>query len=797
MRLSEFKKRDISFYPVLLLECIYPERVRRGVLSFSQYLFYLFLIGIYMLNFGNNFPWLTNLLGLAIIFLTFSIITLMLEAFFLSYYYSGLTAEELDAGRVIYQAKNGDLVSAFLTLPIGQKLAVRLGLSTASLQGYLAGKRGMIDYELPLIGEDKFFTIFDLASALFRQDQGFAKLLLDAGINEKDLLSTLWWIVRDTEYKTDKERWWSRENLSEVKAIGKEFAYGRTFFLDKYSRDLSQDPALFGEDSERSYRDDLVSKIETAFSKSQNANVILVGDPGAGVYGVILDFVRKIVSGRVMAPVAYSRVVDLNWNSLISDSKVKGEFENNLIRCLNETISAGNIVLIIEDLPAFISSALSLGSEVYSLIGQYLEKNVQIIATADPIAYHQKIEQNPSLVQHFEKVMLIEPNEQKTLEVVENFIRAIEHKYKINFTFQGVQELVRSANNYITSGVMPAKAINLILEVSAHAISAGMKIVGKKEVLDFVRTKTNIPVGEIRESEKNILLNLEFELHKRVVGQPEAIVAISNALRRGRAGVRDPKKPIGSFLFLGPTGVGKTETAKALAQIFYNDEKYMMRLDMSEYQTPDSLNRLIGSFEGSRPGILSNMLRENPYGVLLLDEFEKADRDVLNLFLQILDEGFFSDMTGKRVSTQNIILIATSNAASSMIFDITEKGQNPVEMRTEIINKIVSDGIYKPELINRFDDVIIFHPLTKEELAQIATLMLKKLAKRLQEKGIELAINQILVDKVTEAGYNRMFGARPMNRAIQEMVEQVVAKKIISGELTAGSQIEFKAEDFN
>ncbi|MBI3632400.1 MAG: ATP-dependent Clp protease ATP-binding subunit [Candidatus Vogelbacteria bacterium] len=798
MKLSEFKKTNIRFYPVLILEYFFSRTARRRILKLSRYVVVIFLVGLYISKLYNqHIPILVNLLGLSLILIGFSIITLLCEIFFRSYYYFGITESELGAGRIIYQAKNGDLTTSLFSIPLGTQFLLRAGVPPISLANFLASRTSeFVDVELPEIGPDDFFSTKDLILAIFRADRDFAKFLFDFGIGEKELFEILDWIEAENEYLADKERWWTRQNLSERRAIGKDWAFGRTFFLDKFSRDLSLDPLLFSSRSEHSFREDVVTQIEIIFTKSREANVIIVGDPGVGVFGVILDFVRKIESGRVSSNIAYSRVIDLDWNKLISESKEKAQFEDNLTRCLNESLYAGNIIFVIQDLPSFMVSAESLGTQLSSLIGPFLGKNVQIMATADPAKFHQRVETNPTLSQYFEKVMVEEPSENKTLEIIEYYLREVEAERHLVFTYLAVKELIRSATYYITSGVMPSKAISIIQELSANASFAGLGVVDKKEVLDFIRVKTNIPVGDIQTKEKETLLNMEFELHKRVVGQGEAIVSLSNALRRSRAGVRDPKKPIGSFLFLGPTGVGKTETAKALAQIFYGDEKYMLRLDMTEYQAGDSINRLIGSFQDNKPGVLSNMLRENPYGVLLLDEFEKADRDVLNLFLQILDEGFFSDMSGKKVSTQNIIFIATSNAASQMIFDITERGDDASKFKTEIINKIVSDGIYRPELINRFDDVVIFHPLNQDELRQITGLMLKKLAKRLQEKGIGLVINPMLVGKIMEAGYNRTFGARPMNRAIQEQVEEPIAKKIIEGSLVPGSKMEFIEADF-
>ena len=793
MRLSEFKIEKVSFYPILFLEDAIPRPIRRLILQTSYYLLLVSIGGLFVSKFYNHaIPWLINLLGLAFIFLNLAILILMLEAFFRSYYHTKAVVNELHAGRIIYEVKKGDLVKSFFSLPVGEKFANRLELSKNDIKNFLSERNEpAVDYELPVTEGDGFFTTKSLVLSLFKEDKEFAKFLFNHGVGEKDLVAILDWAALQENYDVKKESWWTRENLSKIRAVGKEYAFGRTPFLDKFSHDVSMDTNLFDEKSERAYRRDLVSQIEIAFSKSKEANVMVIGNPGVGVMGVVLDFVRKIVSGRVVAPVAYSRVVELNWNLLISESKTKTVFETNVIKCLNETLEAGNIILIIQNFPALLLSSESLGSYLTSLITPFLEKSVQIIATADPISFHKHIEQNLTLVQHFEKILVEEPNEAETLEVIENFIGFVERKNKLFFSYFAMAEVIHAANYYITLGVMPAKAIGLILEISSSAVYTGNKLIDKSMVSDFIRVKTKIPTGEIGSLERDKLLNLEESLHKRVVGQNEAIEAVSQALRRSRAGVRDPKKPIGSFLCLGPTGVGKTETAKALAQIFYGDEKYMMRLDMSEYQTSDSMDRLIGSFEGNKPGILSSMIRENPYGVLLLDEFEKADKDVLNLFLQILDEGFFSDMTGKRVPTQNIIFVATSNAASQMIFDITERGEDVSKLRSEIVAKIVSEGIFKPELVNRFDDTIIFHPLNKDELEKISVLMLKKLANRLREKGIELVIDKPLADKIVAAGYNRTFGARPMNRAIQEYVEEPIARKIISGELIAGGKIDF------
>lgn len=304
-------------------------------------------------------------------------------------------------------------------------------------------------------------------------------------------------------------------------------------------------------------------------------------------------------------------------------------------------------------------------------------------------------------------------------------------------------------------------------------------------------------MGEITPEEKEKLETLEPRLHELVVGQEHAITQLSDALRRSRAGIRDLERPVGSFLFLGPTGVGKTQTAKAIAEVFFGDSEALSRLDMSEYSGSRALEQLTGSFDSGQVGILTKLIKSRPYGVLLLDEFEKADRKVHDLFLQILDEGFFTDMGGRKVNARNLIFIATSNAGSDMIWKAAEEGIDTSKIKDELTKYVIDAGIYRPEFLNRFDDVVVFHPLSRDQLHEIAKIMLQGTKTRIKQKGYELVINEPLVEYVTRIGYDPTFGARPMARAIKDTVEQVIAKKIISGSLRAGDRVELGEEDFS
>jgi ATP-dependent Clp protease ATP-binding subunit ClpC len=377
-----------------------------------------------------------------------------------------------------------------------------------------------------------------------------------------------------------------------------------------------------------------------------------------------------------------------------------------------------------------------------------------------------------------------------------------------------VQAIALSAERYFSGSDKMDKAEDLLSEIAPVMRNAGRKIVEESDVLKIVERKTGVSLGAFHEDEQEKLANLETILHKRIVGQEEAVKAISGSMRRARSGIHNPNRPIGSFLFLGPTGVGKTETAKALAEAFFGSENNILRFDMSEYSGADALNKLIGSFESGKQGTLSSALKDKPYGVLLLDEFEKTTAEVMNLFLQVLDEGFFSDMAGKKISARNLIIIATSNAGSEMIWEIMKTSLNQssgligrtnstefvlggdlAKNKDSIIDSLIKNRIFKPELLNRFDGVVLFHPIVGNDLRKVAELMLQKLQKRLQEKELELVVNDKLIDYLMKFGADPKFGARPMNRAVQDKIEQAIADKLIKGEIRAGVRVELSEAD--
>jgi ATP-dependent Clp protease ATP-binding subunit ClpC len=639
--------------------------------------------------------------------------------------------------------------------------------------------------------------IKDIISYLYSSKPNFVIFLNKRGISDKELNGAVDWVVYEIESREYLSQWWRPEFLSRIKGIADDWSFGKTFLLDKYSRKLMKDFEVSSEAFVISNRDTEISQIENALSKTSGSNAMLVGEPGQEKIQVVWSMCRNIKKGNIAIALKNKKPILLSVSSIASVCKDKNTLEDQIQKIFLEVIKAGNIILVIDNILQLLKLAESFGSDFTNIIDPFLaSKSIQIVALANTADFHQFIESNKSIMNRFETILVRPLTDQEVARIVSGSALLSEKQYDITYTYQAIQELAESAGYYFPDGVSSDKAESLLNEIAPWAKRQNILLIDKNTVLEFIEQKTNIPTSRrVSVGEKNKLLNLEKVLGERVIGQDDAVLSISNALRRARSGVRNPNKPIGSFLFFGPTGVGKTETAKALSEVFFGGEKDMMRLDMSEYQTDDAMEKLIGSFASGKPGILSNMLREKQYGVVLLDEFEKTNKDVLNLFLQILDEGFFSDMMGQKVNTRNIIFIATSNVGAEKIFEMVKEGKNPKDYQEDLIAEIVSKGLFKPELINRFDGTIIFKPLNKKDLAKVGKLMLIKLSKRLIEKGITLNITSELINFVVKNGTNDAFGARPMNRFIQDSIEGKIATAMISGELKTGNNIDPIIED--
>lgn len=635
----------------------------------------------------------------------------------------------------------------------------------------------------------------DLLASLAKNDLIFKKILVETKLKAEDIENLVIWLEGLRERIEKRKKFWGWENLIKLGSIGKDWSAGFSPTLDKFSLNISEMvkkanfPQIIGHQKE-------ISHIERILSRREINNVLIVGEPGSGRKSLIEALAINSCLGKSLAEVNYKRVLQLDLLSLLARTGGPEECETILDMVFKETISAGNIILVIDEFHNFVGGTTRPGAiDISGVILPYLPlPEFQILAIATYEGLHRNIETNPSFLNLFEKVEVSGVSERETLFILENLALFLEAKYKKFISYPALRNIVNYCSKYLPSLAFPEKAINLLDETVIHLVQTKEKILLPKHVAKVFSEKIQIPVGEMETKEKEILLKLEELIHQRIINQEEAVKEVSTALRRARAELSPRNKPMGGFLFLGPTGVGKTETSKALAEFYFGSEKRMIRLDMSEFQQVKDIPRLIG-FPGEE-GLLTTPVRENPFAVILLDEIEKAHPNILNLFLQILDEGFVTDGLGRKVIFRETIIIATSNAGYQIILKAIEEKSNWPEVKPKLLNFIFEKGIFRPEFINRFDAVVIFRPLDKNNLLNIAELMLQKLKKGLKEKEIEFVITEPLKEKIVELSYDPRFGAREMKRVIQDKIENVLAQAILSGGIKPGEAIEFDSNNF-
>ncbi|MDQ3076692.1 MAG: ATP-dependent Clp protease ATP-binding subunit [bacterium] len=810
MTFNELKAQAIKeYYPALFFELVYPLKIQHR-LQVLAWLFTGGFLGLIIIfsTLSPFVPFFEQLIPIvyAMFFITLplTMIVFALRSFYYSYYFKGLPDRgdtrppplmQFELAHILYTTNQDDLIIGFLKSKEGIKMMHRAGIKPDDIAVFVTNKKQVLSPEILLIQDQDFVSINDYVDALYNNDKEFADFLFAHSVQKKDMLAIVQWVTESEVEEKRKQRWWSQDHLGRISGVGKNWTYGSTFYLDEYGIALPQvrDAVL---ESHSIYGSKELEKLESVLSKDRGANAFLIGNDKEGLVQIIARLNYMIEEGLAFPEIEHKRVILFDADLLIGTVKTKADFEEKILGLLQEAEDAGNIILVFANFPSFLSNAQSLGSDAVSLLDRYFTSaGLHLVGLCDVDRFHESIERNGALMQRFEKIYIEEIDNLNTIRVLQNEIIPLERHHGIFFTYQSLVTIAESAERYFPEAVMPDRAIDLLIEIAPKIAAQGKALITQADVLELVKSKTGIPVGAVEGEERKKLINLEKILHQRIVGQDSAVDAIANAVRRARSGINNPNRPLASFLFLGPTGVGKTETTKALAEVFFGVEAKIERLDMSEYVGPDALSKLIGSYEAGKLGVLSTMLREHPYGVLLLDEFEKTSTEVMNLFLSILDEGFFSDMSGKKINARNMLIIATSNAGSDIIWEAIKHGDDLSHSKEIIIDSIIQAGIMKPELMNRFDGLIIFHPLASEHLEKIARLQLERLSKRLAERGIKLAITDDLVKYVMSYGTDPKFGARPMNRAIQDKVEQVIADKMIRGEFRQGSEIRLDTRD--
>lgn len=789
MLLTPNIKRLISgLWGALVLEDIFPHKARRLMLQLFGSLSLILIV--FMILFGAESA---DVRGGFLLLASVSLVLLCLEAYFYSMFRRASIGKfklSFEMAKLVFYADDADLVRSLIYSETGDEVMRRLGFSEEEIRTYLTS-RVEVSFEKSLETPNENLGVLKYAHILWQSDSSFETALKSKGLSEKDLAGALRWVTSRDWRHIEHERWWSRESLGRIPGIGKNWAYGETFIIDRYGVDITSTAEPFDE-SYAKVHEPALRRLESVLIRSHGADAIVVSDDEGSRIDVVTMLGSWIKQGKAMPALEHKRVYLLNPNLIVESSGDKISFECDLTQMLVQAIKAGNVILVIPSFSAFIQSANNLGVDVVAVMAPYIASSaLHIVALDSKSAFDDDLSLKSTIATHFEMIEVGSGGSEGIVMMLETTLEPIEYHTKVMTTYPALTAIAEGAQRFFDSSSAPEKAKDMLLDALGDAEGKGARIITKDDVLSVLEVKTGVPVAVPKGRERQTLLHLEELLHQRVVGQDEAVRAVSEALKRSRAGVGDTNKPIGTFLFLGPTGVGKTETTKALSDIFFGSEDRISRLDMSEFRDHQAIERLIGSFESGKSGRLANVLMDRPYGVLLLDEFEKTTPEVMNIFLRLFDEGILTDANGRKLNGRNNIMIATSNAGSELVWDIVKSGGTLQDKKAEIIDSIVKSGVFKPELLNRFDAVVLFSPLLSDNLIEITSIMVKRFVNRMSEKGVNIKVAPGAIEYLADKGTDPKFGARPINRAIADELERRVAEGIISGEIVPGSNVEF------
>lgn len=690
--------------------------------------------------------------------------------------------------------------------------------------------------------------------ALLREPDTLAITLLeDLGVDIQTLYEDIMLLLGESEAQPAGVQGMHERPKEEI---------SETETLDKFSRDMTA-LAKQGKFDPIVGREQEIERIIRILSRRTKNNPCLMGDPGVGKTAIVEGLAQKISDGNVPDTLRHKRILSLDLSAMVAGSKYRGEFEERMKKALEDVKAAGNIILFIDEIHTVIGAGAAEGAiDASNILKPALARGeIQLIGATTLEEYRKHIEKDAAFERRFQPVRVEEPTEAVAVQMLTALKDPYEMHHRVRISDEAIAAAVRLSARYVTERFLPDKAIDLIdeaascLRLSAYTAPTSIKelearideleqeketaikteefeqaaeikklqdglrtslkaakrawesthdsgeiVVTADNVAEIVSRWTGIPVQSMQEEESQRLLHLEEVLHKRVIGQEEAVKALAKAVRRGRVGLKDPNRPIGSFLFLGPTGVGKTELSKALAEALFGDENAMVRIDMSEYMEKHSVSRMVGSPPGyvgyEEGGQLSEKVRRNPYSVVLFDEIEKASPEVFNILLQVLDDGHITDGQGRKVDFKNTVIIMTSNAGARSIAAPKRLGFTSVEtpeQSYEMMKKGVMDEIktiFKPEFLNRIDDIIVFHPLEKEEITRIVRLLTDVMAKRVKENmNITVSFTKKAIEKIAEEGYDKAYGARPLRRAIQSKIEDAFAEEYLLGNIKAGDKV--------
>ncbi|MFA5076422.1 MAG: ATP-dependent Clp protease ATP-binding subunit [Patescibacteria group bacterium] len=633
-------------------------------------------------------------------------------------------------------------------------------------------------------------TVAELLIACDLESQSLtAGLLYNLEIDVNKIKNVVVWFQINEALRIQWKYYHGRGGLRPKGEMNKAMTAVMTPYLDNFATDLTR-LAAYGHFSPVVGRDKEFDEIFRIIEGTKGS-VVLVGLPGVGKTTMIEGLAQRMIADDVPKILQDKRLVSLSISKLTAGADASAANER-LLQIFYEINKAGNIIMVIEDIHSLIGISAGSGEslDLSEVLANYLSNSQTLVfATTTPQDY-QYIESQTTLAGALHKVPIEEPGSNQAIQILESKIGSIEYQNKVIFSYDAIAKTVELAMRLMHDRQLPAKAIDLLKEVAVYTgKSRGQNAsVTAEDVAVIVSQKTKVPVTKITQTESDKLLNLEQQIHDRMVDQEQAVVEVAAALRRSRAELREIKRPIANFLFLGPTGVGKTELAKTVAEVYFGNEENMIRLDMSEYQTKDSLYRLVGMPGAETSGFLTEAIRQTPFTLLLCDEVEKAHPDILNVFLQVMDDGRLTDNLGRTVDFTNAIIIMTSNAGTSYIHEQIKAGVDINKIKEDLIESQLGT-YFRPEFLNRFDAINVFKPLTMVEVRQIAKLMLKKVAKSLEVKGIGLEFTDAAIEELAVAGFDPQFGARPLRRVIQDKVSNILANLTISGKIQRKDRI--------
>lgn len=627
-------------------------------------------------------------------------------------------------------------------------------------------------------------------------DECLSKYFKNINIKVEDVRNTVLWVNSWSQARVR----FDRPRKIQHSVMNKAWTARVTPELDRFSYDLTDHAraGLTGYIVDRKTELDNLMRILERTSKN---NALLIGEEGSGRKTIVKKLANRMIKDQVLPTLRDKRLVVLDIGALVAGARAGGDLELRIKKMIEDMGKSGNIILFIPKIHDMAAAGSGEGFDASKILSPILSQGLfQIIGTTDYRNYHRYIEPRSDFANSFDLVKVDELNKEKTMEILAVQAKIIEAREGIVMTYRAIKTTVELSKKYITNRILPGKAIDLLSETAVEVRRRGSgSVLRDKDVMEVITEKTGIPLMDVNASEAEKLLNLEERMHDRVIGQHEAVKAISSAIRRVRVGMKHEDRPIGTFLFLGPTGVGKTELAKALAEAYYGDENAMIRIDMSEYQTVGSVEKLIGSSsdlsESTSGGILTEAVKRKPFSLILLDELEKANSNVFNLFLQVFDDGRLTDNLGRTVDFTNTIIIATSNAGSKVIRKIViEEKENNARILQMLEPYLLKS--FAPEFLNRFTAKIVFKSLSPKDVMAIAKLQIKNLANRMDKaQGIQIEISDKALEKIAKLGYSPEYGARFLQRTIQERVENLIATSFLKGKIKRGEIFEIKEED--